>query len=107
MWSGSAQDWLDDDAHTIFEKLEAQLGPGAILLLHDNLHDVIDDDYLDRKATLEATRCLISRHGKDYTFLSVQQLLRRSKKIRRMLLFGKPNKEFLDKLHPTSTRRIT
>ncbi|MCB1757977.1 MAG: polysaccharide deacetylase family protein [Gammaproteobacteria bacterium] len=102
MWSALAQDWLDHDADYLIERLENGLSPGAILLLHDNLYDLLDDRYLDRQPSIDAVEHVLKKHSGEYEFVTVPQLLLKKGKLQRKLLFGRPKPEFMSGLHPSS-----
>lgn len=102
MWSALAQDWLDNDANFIVERLEKGMSPGAILLLHDNLYDLLDDRFLDRQPTIDAVEHVLEKFVGDYTFVTVPQLLVKRGKIQRKLLFGRPKPDFMSGLHQSS-----
>ena len=80
-WSTSAADWRDDSASVLYERLAQGLGPGRILLLHDALALYEDERFCSRAATLEAVRLLINRHGADYQFVTVPELLRHGRPV--------------------------
>jgi peptidoglycan-N-acetylglucosamine deacetylase len=80
-WSVSGMDWRDDSPSVLYERLAQGLGPGRILLLHDALAAYEDERFCPRDATLEAVRLLMSRHHRDYQFVTVPELLRRGRPV--------------------------
>jgi peptidoglycan/xylan/chitin deacetylase (PgdA/CDA1 family) len=98
-WKELANDWLDKDADWLYAKLEKAVSPGAILLLHDNLFDLLDDRYLDRRPTISAVERLLERFSSEYDFVTVAELLARKGKLRRRLLYNRPDPEFMSRLH--------
>jgi len=98
-WKELADDWLDKDAEWLFQKLEKAFSPGAILLLHDNLFDLLDDRYIDRGPTISTVERLLDRYSNDYDFVTVPQLLKKKGKLRRRLIFRRPDPEFMSRLH--------
>jgi peptidoglycan/xylan/chitin deacetylase (PgdA/CDA1 family) len=76
-WSVHAEDWLDRDAEWIAGHLERELRPGAIVLLHDALHEPQVAAYADRAATIEGVDRLLTRLRGRYEFVTVPELVRR------------------------------
>ena len=74
-WSVQAEDWLDYDGETIAARIEKQIRPGSIILLHDHLNDVLEKRYADRKATLDAVDIILNRLSGQFRFVSVPELL--------------------------------
>ena len=99
LWKRLAVDWLDHDADWIYDKLEKGMSPGAILLLHDNLQDVLDDRYSDRRPTIGAVERLLVRFSEEYNFVTVPDLLMKKGKTRRKIHFGRPDPAFMSRLH--------
>lgn len=82
-WSAMAEDWQDDPAEVLVERVEAALAPGAIALFHDGLWTALEDAHRDRRPTLEAVRILLERHAGSWRFVTVPELL----------ALGRPRKE--------------
>lgn len=74
-WNVMAEDWADDPAETLVERVEAKLAPGAVVLFHDALYQTHDRAHRPRDATIEAVRRLLRRHRPEYRFVTVPELL--------------------------------
>jgi peptidoglycan/xylan/chitin deacetylase (PgdA/CDA1 family) len=74
-WSAMAEDWLDDPAERLVERLEAGLAPGAIALLHDALWTSMVERRRERGAMLAAVETLLARHSGSWRFVTVPELL--------------------------------
>jgi peptidoglycan/xylan/chitin deacetylase (PgdA/CDA1 family) len=74
-WSVMAEDWLDDPAEALVERVEAGLAPGAIALFHDVLWTALEERHRDRGPTLAAIETLLERHSGDWRFVTVPELL--------------------------------
>lgn len=70
-----AEDWRDDSAETLVERVERRLGPGAIVLLHDRLYTTVDERFSDRRPTLCAVELLLERWAGRLRFTTVPELL--------------------------------
>jgi peptidoglycan/xylan/chitin deacetylase (PgdA/CDA1 family) len=81
-WSLMAEDWLDDPAERLAERVRARLHPGAIVLFHDALYRTIDERYRDRSATVAAVELLLRELSGRYRFLTVPELLARGRPAR-------------------------
>lgn len=73
-WSVIAEDWRDDPAEALVERVERRLEPGSIVLFHDRLFTTVDDRYCDRGPTLAAVERLLERH-RGWRFVTVPELL--------------------------------
>lgn len=74
-WSAMAEDWLDDPADRLLERLDDQVVPGAIVLFHDALYTTTAERYRDRAPTLEAVDRLLAEHTGRLSFVTVPELL--------------------------------
>lgn len=74
-WSAVAEDWLDDPAETLVERVERRLEPGAIALFHDRLYTTVDERFSDRRPTLLAVEMLLERWAGRLRFTTVPELL--------------------------------
>jgi peptidoglycan/xylan/chitin deacetylase (PgdA/CDA1 family) len=70
-WSASVDDWRDHSPTWIAEKIQSQLKPGSIVLLHDNR---IDDVHGNQGQTVEALERVLSS-AKDFQFRTLPQLM--------------------------------
>lgn len=75
-WNVIGNDWRDDSAEAIFERLAHRLSPGSILLLHDALFNVENERFISRDSTIGAVRLLLERYAQEYRFVTVPELLR-------------------------------
>ena len=75
-WSVIEPDWLDRDAEGIVAGIAKKIRPGAIVLLHDTLHDALQPEYFNREATLNAVQLLLERMRSSLQFVTVPELLR-------------------------------
>ena len=87
MFNIATDDWCGGDVVSIVARIERQIRPGSIVVLHDRLFDVLQEAYFDREPMLEAVRILLSRLGDRFHFVTVPELLRR----------GRPQKEIWSK----------
>lgn len=74
-WSAVAEDWLDDPAERLVERVERRLAPGSIVLFHDCLYTTVEERYRDRAPTLRAVEMLLERWAGRLSFVTVPQLL--------------------------------
>lgn len=75
-WSVMAEDWADDPAPVLVERLRAGFRPGAIALLHDALYATDDASYRDRSATVAALATVLAEDGQRVRFVTVPELER-------------------------------
>lgn len=75
-WSVMAEDWADDPAPLLVERLRAGFHPGAIALLHDALYETDDARYRDRSATVEALATVLAEDSSRLRFVTVPELVR-------------------------------
>lgn len=81
-WSMHAEDWAGLSSNTMLERLERQLRPGSIALLHDMIHTPRVAGAEQRDATFDAVDRLLARMGDRYTFVTIPELLRRGRPVR-------------------------
>lgn len=74
-WDVVAEDWRDDDARTMADRMEAGIRPGSIVVLHDALYATADAAYRDREPAIEAVALLLERLGSRFRFVTVPELL--------------------------------
>jgi peptidoglycan/xylan/chitin deacetylase (PgdA/CDA1 family) len=96
-WNVVAQDWLNDNAETIANRIEGSIQNGSVVLFHDSLYHVIEDRYADREATLKAVGILLERLGPHFRFVTIPELIQHGCP-QRSMWFKKPNATFLNKL---------
>ena len=97
-WSHHAFDWLEHDAAFFGERLESQLRPGGIFLLHDNLYRITDARLDARGELLSALDAFLARR-RDYRFVTVPELLARGR-VERALWFQTPDRAWLEQVDP-------
>jgi len=81
-WSGHVADWRLQSVDALKEKLEAQLHPGAIILMHDAIRvgcGVIPSPELqfDREPLLTALDLVLEHRHQDFEFVTLTELLQR------------------------------
>lgn len=81
-WTMHGEDWAGHDSATILGRLERQLRPGAIVLLHDTLFTAGPPEVTDRGPLLTALDAFLAHHTGDYQFLTVPELMRRGEPVR-------------------------
>ena len=74
-WSGHAKDWNVVDPCALLERMQRELRPGAILLLHDRLNDWEDERFADRGPMLKALESLLAASRDRIEFVTVPELL--------------------------------
>lgn len=78
-----AEDWRQHAASWMVEKLVREVKPGSIILFHDALYYVFEDDCADRNAALQAVDLLLQALAAKYRFVTVPDLMSRGKPIRK------------------------
>lgn len=96
MWHAHAEDWLDHDDARIVSSLSRRLEPGSILLLHDRLHDALEERFHDRSPTVRALEGFLEAHP-HFRFLTVSELMRKGR-LRRKIWLKMPEPQFLNRL---------
>ncbi|MDZ4720836.1 MAG: polysaccharide deacetylase family protein [Roseiflexaceae bacterium] len=81
-WSVQAEDWLIRDSDWMANRLEDQIIPGTIVLLHDSIWDPFAPETSDRSAMIAAIDTLLTRRSSLYRFVTVPELLRCGEVIR-------------------------
>lgn len=99
-WSQHCLDWLEHDTVFFTARLTAQLTPGSIFLLHDNLYRMTDPRKADRSAVIGAVEALL-RTRPDYAFVTVPQLLKHGP-AHKTMWFKKPDVAWLSEVDPLS-----
>jgi peptidoglycan/xylan/chitin deacetylase (PgdA/CDA1 family) len=75
-WSAHAEDWKPHPADELRARLEPQLLPGAIVLLHDRLHDPTWPAAADRQPMLTALDGALAATSGRLQFVTLPELLR-------------------------------
>lgn len=81
-WSMHAEDWAGHNSATMVGRLERQLKPGSIILLHDTLYNPRVAAAADRGPTIEALDTFLAQTAGRYQFLTVPELMRRGRPVR-------------------------
>ena len=87
-----ADDWEEHDANYILQRLNAGLGHGEIVMLHDVIRD---RQTSGRKAMIQALDMFLSRWRQTYRFVTIPELLRTGRPMRQMWV-----------KRPTTSRRL-
>ncbi len=74
-WTGHCEDWRPHDAPALASRLRRAVVPGAIVLLHDRLHDLDTPAAPDREAMIEALATVLDELSAVYRFVTVAELL--------------------------------
>jgi peptidoglycan-N-acetylglucosamine deacetylase len=75
-WNLMAEDWADDSAEVLAERVLGGLRPGSIVLFHDALFRTHELRCRDREPTLRAVEILLAELAGRYRFVTVPELLR-------------------------------
>lgn len=75
-WQVNAEDWRDDPAEIVAERVRRRLRNGSIVLFHDGLYRWEQERFRDRGPTLRALEILLTELRGRYRFVTVPQLLR-------------------------------
>jgi peptidoglycan/xylan/chitin deacetylase (PgdA/CDA1 family) len=75
-WDVVAEDWRDDPAELLVERVMRRLARGSIVVLHDGLYTATAERYRDRGPMLEALSILLSRLAPCFRLVTVPELLR-------------------------------
>lgn len=81
-WSVQAEDWLIRDTEWMANRLEDQIVPGTIVLLHDSIWDPFVPEASDRSVMIAAVETLLKRTSASYRYLTVPELLRCGRPVR-------------------------
>jgi len=82
-FSVHAEDWLPRSAEWMSDRLVRQARPGAVIILHDNIHrSVLPGAEPDRKPMLRALDCALSQLQERFSFVTVPELLRQGRPVR-------------------------
>lgn len=74
-WDVVGFDWLDHSSEEIFEHLDSNIHPGAIVLLHDNIYNTIKPEYETRDSMIAGLEKYLDKHSSIYRFVTVPHLL--------------------------------
>jgi peptidoglycan-N-acetylglucosamine deacetylase len=82
LWDVVAEDWRDERAETIVERVLRRLRRGSIVVFHDTLYKTTDERFRDRAPMREALESLLRRLSPEYRFVTVPELLRLGRPVR-------------------------
>jgi peptidoglycan/xylan/chitin deacetylase (PgdA/CDA1 family) len=75
-WSASGDDWTNDPAPVVADRVLKKVKPGSIILLHDGIEPADTEPQQDRAATVTALSTIIETlQSLGYQFVTVPQLL--------------------------------
>jgi peptidoglycan-N-acetylglucosamine deacetylase len=97
IWDAVAYDWSNEDAPWFIHKLEQQLRPGSIVLLHDQLYRYSQADEPNREAILQALEHFLEKTSGTYRFVTVPELLKLGT-VQRQLWFKRSDPDWLNEL---------
>lgn len=81
-WDVVAEDWRDDPAEVLVQRVMRRLRRGSIVLFHDTLYRTTDERFHDRSPMRQALEILLSRLSPHYRFVTVPELLRLGRAVR-------------------------
>lgn len=96
-WNVIAYDWLDHDAERLVRQIVSKIQPGSVILFHEALHDIIEDNYADREPMLEAVKMLLERLGDRFRFVTIPELFQHGHP-QRQKWYMKADVDFLNSL---------
>ena len=81
-WDVVAEDWRDDPAEVLVQRVMRRLRRGSIVLFHDTLYVADAERYRDRAPMQEALEILLERLAGSFRFVTVPELLRLGRPVR-------------------------
>jgi peptidoglycan/xylan/chitin deacetylase (PgdA/CDA1 family) len=81
-WDVVAEDWRDDPAELLVQRVLRRLRRGSIVLFHDSLYTTTNARYRDRTPMRQALDILLGQLGDQYRFVTVPELLRLGRPVR-------------------------
>lgn len=81
MWNVEADDWFARDSEALADQLVQKIQPGSIVLLHDGIRDLREEE-ATRRPTVDAVDRLLQRMSRWYRFVTVPDLLRHGRAVR-------------------------
>jgi peptidoglycan/xylan/chitin deacetylase (PgdA/CDA1 family) len=76
-WNVVVRDWENREPGWMAERLDAEVKPGSIVLLHDSLFDADNSAAVDRRPMLTALDMFLSRNRAVLSYVTVPELLAR------------------------------
>ncbi|HSF42943.1 MAG TPA: polysaccharide deacetylase family protein [Thermoanaerobaculia bacterium] len=77
-----AEDWRDDPADVLVQRVMRRLRRGSIALFHDTLYTTTDERFRDRGPLLAALDTLLGKLSGEYRFVTVPELLALGRPVR-------------------------
>ncbi len=96
-WNSMAHDWLDHDVDSMVNAVKSGLKPGAIVLMHDALHTMVEPRFGDRDAAFAAVERLLIECKDHYRFVNLMQLLRSGRALKQAW-YRQPDAEWIARL---------
>ena len=81
-WDVVAEDWRDDPAERLVERVMRRLRRGSIVVFHDTLYTTAEERFRDRGPMRQALEILLSRLSQHHRFVTVPELLRLGRPVR-------------------------
>jgi peptidoglycan-N-acetylglucosamine deacetylase len=76
-WDTVAEDWRAHDAQWMAERLQRQIKPGSVVVLHDAIcRSIQDNPQYDRQPMLSAVSMILERLEGKYRFMTIPELFR-------------------------------
>lgn len=75
-WNAVIRDWEVQTAGSTVDRLQAEVKPGSIVLLHDLLYEPDTPAAADRRAVFAGLDLFLERNGRRLSFVTVPELLR-------------------------------
>jgi peptidoglycan-N-acetylglucosamine deacetylase len=75
MWDLDSRDWIDDNAHSIADRLVQHIHSGSIVLLHDGLFKPVEERYANRQPMHEAIAMVLQRLNGHFRFVTIPELI--------------------------------
>lgn len=97
-WDVVAEDWLNLPVARMASRMIEKARPGSIILLHDALALSLEEDYCGRNMMHEALNLFLKQLGSDFRFVTVNELLRYGRPVRKVWRQA-PTPEFIDQLN--------
>lgn len=99
-WSVASQDWATIDVQGIVDRLESQIRPGCIILLHDAIHWIRETKNNDRSFMLEAVDKFLTQIGDRFRFITLPEMFRQARPQKRNW-YSYPDSMMLEKIKQT------
>ncbi|HYW33923.1 MAG TPA: polysaccharide deacetylase family protein [Balneolaceae bacterium] len=91
-WDEVVYDWLNPSPAEVFQRLDSNIRPGSIILLHDNICNTIKPEYVPRDNLIEGLERYLKKYQAGYKFVTVPKLLQHGSPQYKYGLKGKDEK---------------